>query len=170
MSATMAVQLDSVAEELKVWVLKLGADAAEDDWIAVDSRSRTGPADGRSARGEMRACRRWAVGRGRSTAAAACYTSAAATQFAHLNRGLADPPATLAGHPAYTRPSAGHIRAGPNLSLAGPNLSLAGRLAGRAAGPILGVASPDFPSGRPGGRPDLAAGRPVRQGGRPLTT
>ena len=68
------------------------------------------------------------------------------------------------------RPSAGHIRAGPNLSLAGPNLSLAGRLAGRAAGPILGVASPDFPKGRPGGRPDLAAGRPVRQGGRPLTT
>ena len=101
------------------------------------------------------------------------YTSAATTQFAHLNRGLAGRqaawPAPRPPWPA-TRPSAGHIRAGPNLSLAGPNLSLAGRLAGRAAGPILGVASPDFPSGRPGGRPDLAAGRPVRQGGRPLTT
>ena len=101
------------------------------------------------------------------------YTSAATTQFAHLNRGLAGRPAAWpAPRPPWpaTRPSAGHIRAGPNLSLAGPNLSLAGRLAGRAAGPILGVASPDFPSGRPGGRPDLAAGRPVRQGGRPLTT
>ena len=54
MPATTAVQLVSVAEELKVWVLKLGADAAEDDWIAVDSRSLTGPADGRSARGDAR--------------------------------------------------------------------------------------------------------------------
>ena len=37
MSATMAVQLDSVAEEFKVWVPKLEVDAAESDWIDIDS-------------------------------------------------------------------------------------------------------------------------------------
>ena len=62
------------------------------------------------------------------------------------------------------RPSAGHIRAGPNLSLAGPNLSLA--KPGRPPGAGRPRGRPDFGGGQPGFS-DGPAGRPARFDGWP---
>ena len=92
-----------------------------------------------------------------------------ATMAVHLNRGPAARPAPWPPGPAPGRApatSTGRSQFEPGRPLAG---ACQPRAASRPAGPIFGEASPDFHTGRPGGWPDLAAGQPVRQGGRPLT-